>query len=391
MSVRKRGNKWVIDFACYLPDNRKARCVESEGPATEKNLKRVKSKWKAIQYALKVGNFDYLTFFPHGSKSKYFRAKPTGWTFDEWWNIWMSEKSVRQGTKSNYQYQYENHIKPHFGHMDLRAIGYHEVAIFRTILVNKGLKDSTVNTYMKPLCMALLAASDRGHADSYACKGLKKLVEQRPNIDPFSFDELKYWLVFLEKKNPEWHDLVKFWMHTGLRPGELIALRWEHIDLYNGKAMIRENYQYSGEIGPPKTEHSIRNVDLAPEVKEALKRQRGRTGLIDSNIWLDSHQKRYVHSTLRDRFKFFLKLAGLKHRPPKQMRHTFATLHIAAGENISWVSKMLGHSSVEITLKKYNRFIPNLTRNDGSAFQKIMESEVSKRNNRVTGQFSGKN
>ena len=73
------------------------------------------------------------------------------------------------------------------------------------------------------------------------------------------------------------------------------------------------------------------------------------------------------------------------------MRHTFATLHIAAGENISWVSKMLGHSSVEITLKKYNRFIPNLTRNDGSAFQKIMESEVSKRNNRVTGQFSGKN
>ena len=79
MSVRKRGNRWVIDFSCYLPDNRKARCVETEGSATEKNLKRVKSKWKAIQYALGSGNFDYLIFFPHGSKAKYFKPS-LSWT-----------------------------------------------------------------------------------------------------------------------------------------------------------------------------------------------------------------------------------------------------------------------------------------------------------------------
>lgn len=57
------------------------------------------------------------------------------------------------------------------------------------------------------------------------------------------------------------------------------------------------------------------------------------------------------------------------------MRHTFATLHIAAGESITWVSQMLGHSNVEVTLKKYNRFIPNLTREDGSAFEMVMENE----------------
>ena len=66
------------------------------------------------------------------------------------------------------------------------------------------------------------------------------------------------------------------------------------------------------------------------------------------------------------------------------MRHTFATLHIAAGENISWVSKMLGHSNVEITLKKYNRFVPNLTREDGSAFEKIMGSGGEIRHNQGT-------
>jgi len=65
------------------------------------------------------------------------------------------------------------------------------------------------------------------------------------------------------------------------------------------------------------------------------------------------------------------------------MRHTFATLHIAVGENISWVSKMLGHSSVEITLKKYNRFVPNLTRKDGSLFAKKMGFE--NRKGHITG------
>ena len=48
------------------------------------------------------------------------------------------------------------------------------------------------------------------------------------------------------------------------------------------------------------------------------------------------------------------------------MRHIFATLAISAGENINWVARMLGHKS-PVTLEKYNRFVPNLTRSDGKA------------------------
>jgi integrase len=76
----------------------------------------------------------------------------------------------------------------------------------------------------------------------------------------------------------------------------------------------------------------------------------------------------------------------LKHRPAKHMRHTFATLHIAAGESITWVSQTLGHANVDITLKKYNRFIPNLTREDGSAFEAVMEGK--KGNIRVKNSIS---
>jgi integrase len=53
------------------------------------------------------------------------------------------------------------------------------------------------------------------------------------------------------------------------------------------------------------------------------------------------------------------------------MRHTFATLAISAGENINWVARMLGHKSPVVTLEKYNRFVPNLTREDGRALLEV--------------------
>ena len=85
----------------------------------------------------------------------------------------------------------------------------------------------------------------------------------------------------------------------------------------------------------------------------------------------------------REELKYRLRLAGLNVRPAKQLRHTFATLHIAAGESISWVSKMMGHAEVETTLKRYNRFIPNVTRADGSAFENALNG-----NNQVTSAYN---
>lgn len=142
----------------------------------------------------------------------------------------------------------------------------------------------------------------------------------------------------------------------------------------NRKILIRETHLPSGYDGPPKTLHSLRDVQMRPEVVDAFKRQEARTLLQDGYVFLTHANRPFSDAFMRKKFRLLTKLAGLKYRSPKQMRHTFATLHIAAGENITWVSKMLGHSSVEITLRKYNRFIPNLTREDGSAFERAVKS-----------------
>jgi integrase len=65
-----------------------------------------------------------------------------------------------------------------------------------------------------------------------------------------------------------------------------------------------------------------------------------------------------------------LKRAGVRSRTPYQTRHTFATLALSAGEAIGWVSRQMGHSYTKMIIEHYYRFIPNLTRQDGSAFDK---------------------
>jgi len=65
----------------------------------------------------------------------------------------------------------------------------------------------------------------------------------------------------------------------------------------------------------------------------------------------------------------------MKKRRPYQTRHTAATLFLASGENPEWVARVLGHASTEMLFKVYSRYIPNLTRQDGSAFETLVKTE----------------
>ena len=156
-----------------------------------------------------------------------------------------------------------------------------------------------------------------------------------------------------------------FW--TGWRPNEACALKWHRVDFQQGKILIREG-RVLGQTGIPKSPGSLRDIDLLEPVREALVAQKALSWLLGDYVFLD-HQQRPVHQELF-RMKVWepmLKRLGIRYRPPYQMRHTFATLAISVGENINWVARMLGHKSPVMTLERYNRFVPNLTRTDGKA------------------------
>ncbi len=386
MSVYEKRGYLYINFRCFTPTGEKTRCQEATGfKDTKKNRQVVSDKDKAVKYALRTNTFDYLRFFPHGARASLFRSRPETMTLSQWWDEWISEKVLRQNTDRNWASAYRVHIGPHFGHMLLSEITEHEVLVFRQSLEKK-LKASSVNDkIIKPLCMALRKAYKRGLMAEYVCADIGRLDEDRVDIDPFTPEELNALLSFLETyRNPMFYDLFFVWTRTGLRPGEMYALKWGRIDYFNGKLLVRETRYPSGQEGPPKTKHSVRDVKIGQATIDALKRQEARTRLAGAYVWLTNAGKPFSDAFMRKKFSHILTLAKLKYRPPKQMRHTFATLHLAAGENPKFVSAQLGHASTKITHEKYERFVPNLTRDDGSAFEKMMAQKAGFGNHRST-------
>jgi len=177
MSVRKRGKNIVIDFRCYLPDGSRVRCVESEGPDTPENRKRVNLKNKGIEYAMKAGNFRYLDFFPHGSKQKYFDTKNAE-TFGAHFRQWMDERSLRSSTEKDYESLYSLHIAPVFGEVPISQITESRVLAFRKDLSGKmgrygrPLATSSVNGIITVFCQILKKAHRKGQIPTYPCEGI---------------------------------------------------------------------------------------------------------------------------------------------------------------------------------------------------------------------------
>jgi integrase len=66
---------------------------------------------------------------------------------------------------------------------------------------------------------------------------------------------------------------------------------------------------------------------------------------------------------------------GLEARRPYQTRHTAATLWLAAGENPAWIARQMGHASTEMLFRVYTRYVPNLTRNDGAAMERLLAAK----------------
>ena len=66
----------------------------------------------------------------------------------------------------------------------------------------------------------------------------------------------------------------------------------------------------------------------------------------------------------------------LKYRRPYQTRHTAATLMLASGEAPEWIALVLGHTTTEMLFRTYSRYVPNLTRQDGSAMARLLASQA---------------
>jgi len=164
---------------------------------------------------------------------------------------------------------------------------------------------------------------------------------------------------------------------TGMRTGEVHGLKWKYVDFDLRIIRVRETFVL-GEDEYTKTDGSQRDIQMSQPVFEALQAQQAVTGKTSEYVFCNLVGTPLDNKNFSDRVWYpLLSHLGLKARRPYQMRHTAATLWLASGEAPEWIARQLGHTSTEMLFRVYSRFVPNLTRQDGSAMERLLASQLS--------------
>ena len=202
-------------------------------------------------------------------------------------------------------------------------------------------------------------------------RNIKPLKLKKVQIEPFSMDEVDKITKYVREDYRNYYQ-VRFF--TGMRTGEIDGLKWEHVDFEKREILVRETL-INGKTEYTKTDGSQREIPMFGPVYDALKAQHAATGKLSKFVFCNRLGEPLDHNNVTKRVWYpLLQALNLKKRRPYQTRHTAATLLLASGENPEWVARVLGHSSTEMLFKVYSRFIPNVTRMDGSAFERLIDS-----------------
>jgi integrase len=191
---------------------------------------------------------------------------------------------------------------------------------------------------------------------------LNKLLKQTTKasdyeVDPFTAAERD---ALLEAARADEAPMLRFWFNAGLRPGELMALRWPKVDWIGHKVRVDVNLVSRTEKGP-KTDAGIRDVELNDQALAALQAQKAATFLAGQHVWHNPRTSAPWETDAQIRktlWEPLCKRAGVRYRNPYQVRHTYASALLTAGTNPWYVAQQLGHVDVTMVYQTYGKFIP---------------------------------
>lgn len=393
-SVRARQDtqRLFLDFS-YMGIRCREQTLLSDNARNRKQLELLAQKMEA---QMLVGDFNYAEFFP-GSRqlAKLEKAgvinghtteansiePPQQQTplFAEFADLWFLENKIqwRGSHTRNVESILNSSLKPSFKGKTVGEVTKADILNARNKMAKRPgrgpsgvMSAKSINNHMNILRMVMTEAADRYEFVS-PFRNIKPLKLQRVHIEPFSLSEVETILQTVREDYRNYY-LVRF--YTGMRTGEVDGLKWEFVDFQRREILIRETL-IGGETEYTKTDGSQREIPMFGPVYDALKKQYEATGKLSKYVFCNREGKPLDHNNVTKRVWYpLLRALNLKKRRPYQTRHTAATLFLASGENPEWVARTLGHSTTEMLFKVYSRYVPNLTRQDGSAFERLLQT-----------------
>ena len=266
------------------------------------------------------------------------------------------KRKLTESTVSRYRYMVRRYIQPQLGAAPLYTLTEERVAAFYQRLQGQGLSPKSARDAGVLLRAILRTATKRGcfctgiNAELPVCKKRQVEIFTEPEIV-----RLAHHIV----DEPDLTGLgILLALNSGLRLGELCALRWSDIDLHAGFLRVEREVQRLYEKGctklivqPPKSESSLRRIPLPADILSLLAAHKPKTA--GSVCLLTGTAAPLEPRTMQNRYRALLKRAGVPYRNFHALRHTYATRCIEQNVDVKSVSEMLGHSDVRITLQTY--------------------------------------
>ena len=274
--------------------------------------------------------------------------------------IKLEKDKIKESTFSRYSFLCERHIIPYFRDIDLDSLNEEYINEFIQYKLNHGglegksLSNKTTNDI---ICLLMQIVKNYCKVDSDIEKPSYKLNE----VTIFSeaeYNKLKAYLA-VGTDNKKLGIIVA--MLTGIRIGELCALKWGNIDLISEVIIINKTMQRIKNtdsnnksktkiiIDTPKSDTSIRKIPIPAILLSKLEKFKA-----NDNTYLLTNTTNYIEPRIYQRhFKNYLSESDIKDNNFHTLRHTFATMAISRGVDIKTVSLLLGHTDVSFTMKRY--------------------------------------
>ena len=284
-----------------------------------------------------------------------------------------SGEAYKPSALRGYEATLKLRILPELGKRRLSAISRNQIQDLVDTWTASGLAPSTVRNAVLPLRVIINRAIDR---DEIAYNPTEKLDLPRDRSRRDRVAPPREIQALLEVLPPHYRALWSAAVYSGLRRGELQALRWENVDLEAAIIRVEANWDRVVGLIEPKTEAGRRKVPVPRALARELRSFRVQQGNGGGFVFSTTGDRPFDPTNAKRAAMRLWTRAGLKPLGFHEARHTYASLMIAAGVNAKALSTYMGHSSITVTLDRYGHLLPGNEKEAADMLDELLDRDL---------------